>query len=145
MGKEHFLVPIDAVESVQPDRITVSGERARLTDVPTYDPELTYDPGYYADLYGWWATAPTGPRDTSTPVPARPVSRSNEARASLAQGWCTDDPEPRLPTFGRRSLRFVQERPTVRGTWEAARPPGSYRTPLSRTCKSSRGTATASG
>jgi sporulation protein YlmC with PRC-barrel domain len=58
MGKEHFLLPVDAVESVHPDRITVSRERARLTDVPTYDPELTYDPGYYADLYGWWGYGP---------------------------------------------------------------------------------------
>jgi sporulation protein YlmC with PRC-barrel domain len=58
IGKDRFLVPVDAVESVEPDRVTVSRDRARMTDAPGYDPKLTYDPTYYADLYGWWGYGP---------------------------------------------------------------------------------------
>lgn len=58
IGREHFLVPVDAITSVDPDGVTVSRARARLHDVPVYDPDLTYDATYYADLYGWWGYGP---------------------------------------------------------------------------------------
>lgn len=58
IGKDHFLVPVDAVTEVGPERVVVGRERARLGDVPGYDPELTYDRTYYAGLYGWWGYGP---------------------------------------------------------------------------------------
>jgi sporulation protein YlmC with PRC-barrel domain len=58
IGRDHFLVPVEAIESVEQDRVTISRDRGRLSDVPAYDPELTYDPIYYADLYGWWGYGP---------------------------------------------------------------------------------------
>ena len=58
VGKQHFLVPVDAVASIEADRVTISRDRARLTDAPAYDPEVTYDPAYYANLYGWWGYNP---------------------------------------------------------------------------------------
>lgn len=57
-GKQHFLVPVDAIASVYPARVHVDRDRARLTDVPPYDPELVQDATYYADLYGWWGYGP---------------------------------------------------------------------------------------
>jgi sporulation protein YlmC with PRC-barrel domain len=54
IGKEHFLVPVDAVEAVQPDAVRINQERARMTDVPGYDPDVTYDDTYYQGVYGWW-------------------------------------------------------------------------------------------
>lgn len=54
IGADHFLVPVDAVTSVADDAVHVDRERARLTDVPGYDPEVGDDPAYYGSLYGWW-------------------------------------------------------------------------------------------
>ncbi|MGY1839109.1 MULTISPECIES: PRC-barrel domain-containing protein [unclassified Modestobacter] len=58
IGKDQFLVPVDAVESVRPDRVQVDRDRARMTDAPGYDPEVTYGPSYYEDVYGWWGYGP---------------------------------------------------------------------------------------
>ncbi|MGY1749102.1 PRC-barrel domain-containing protein [Modestobacter sp. SYSU DS0511] len=54
IGKDRFLVPVDAVTSVQPDQVQIDRDRARMTDVPGYDPEVTRDPAYFEDVYGWW-------------------------------------------------------------------------------------------
>ncbi len=58
IGKEHFLVPVEAVEVVEPGRVRISRDRATLTDAPVYDPELAEDPGYYTGVYGWWGYGP---------------------------------------------------------------------------------------
>jgi sporulation protein YlmC with PRC-barrel domain len=72
MGRDHFLVPVEAIESVEEDRVTISRDRDRLSDVPAYDPELTYDPIYYADLYGWWGFGPYwAPGHVYPPYPHR--------------------------------------------------------------------------
>lgn len=54
IGAEHFLVPVDAVTTVTDDAVHVDRERARMTDVPGYDPEVVQAPTYYGDVYGWW-------------------------------------------------------------------------------------------
>lgn len=58
IGEHRFLVPANAVTRVEPDRVHVCRDRDQLRDVPTYDPELTEDTDYYANLYGWWGLAP---------------------------------------------------------------------------------------
>jgi sporulation protein YlmC with PRC-barrel domain len=58
MGKEHFLVPVEAVASVGDDRVTIDRGREQLGDVPAYDPALTNDDTYYSNLYGWWGHGP---------------------------------------------------------------------------------------
>ena len=58
IGKEHVLIPVDAVESVQPDAVRINQERARLTDAPGYDPDVTHDDSYYQGVYGWWGYGP---------------------------------------------------------------------------------------
>lgn len=58
LGRQHFLVPVDAISSVEPERVHIDRDRIRLADVPVYDPELADDPDYYANLYGWWGYAP---------------------------------------------------------------------------------------
>lgn len=58
IGKEHFLVPVEAVAAVDADRVRISRERAALGDVPGYDPELAEAPAYYADVYGYWGYGP---------------------------------------------------------------------------------------
>ncbi len=58
MGKEHFLVPVEAVSSVDRERVTIDRGRAQLSGVPGYDPALSYDDAYYSDVYGWWGYGP---------------------------------------------------------------------------------------
>jgi sporulation protein YlmC with PRC-barrel domain len=58
IGKQHYLVPVDAVVAVEPDRVRISRNRAEMAEVPPYDPELEYRPDYYAGLYGWWGYPP---------------------------------------------------------------------------------------
>jgi sporulation protein YlmC with PRC-barrel domain len=73
IGKDHVLVPVDAVTSVEPEAVTVSRDRARLESVPAYDPELADDPAYYANLYGWWGYGPYwAPGYTYPPFPFHP-------------------------------------------------------------------------
>lgn len=38
IGEQHFLVPVDAVERIDSDRVHITRDRASLSDVPTYDP-----------------------------------------------------------------------------------------------------------
>ena len=73
LGKDHFLVPVDAITSVEQESVTVSRDRARLQDVPVYDPELAEDPAYYANVYGWWGYGPYwAPGYTYPPYLGRP-------------------------------------------------------------------------
>ncbi len=60
IGKIHYLVPVDAVVSVDADRVHIDLERGGMGDVPPYDPELAAQPDYYNGVYGWWGTARTG-------------------------------------------------------------------------------------
>lgn len=58
IGKSHYLVPVDAVVSVDADRVHIDRERRGMGDVPAYDPELAARPDYYDGVYGWWGAAP---------------------------------------------------------------------------------------
>ena len=70
VGRDHFLVPVDAVTAVGRETVIVSRDRYRLRDVPGYDPELTYARDYYADVYGWWGHSPYwSPGYTVPPYP----------------------------------------------------------------------------
>lgn len=54
IGTDHFLVPVDAVTSVTDGAVHIDRQRSRLTDVSGYDPAVTYEETYYADVYEWW-------------------------------------------------------------------------------------------
>lgn len=70
IGADHFLVPVDAVTSVDDDSVRIDRERAEMTDVPGYDPDLAREPVYYRDLYGWWGYEPYwGPGYAYPPYP----------------------------------------------------------------------------
>jgi sporulation protein YlmC with PRC-barrel domain len=58
IGKQHYLIPVDAIASIDPERVHINRDRSRLADVPAYDSDLADDPAYYASLYGWWGYAP---------------------------------------------------------------------------------------
>jgi sporulation protein YlmC with PRC-barrel domain len=58
MGTSHYLVPVDAVVSVDENRVHIDRERGGMSDVPLYDPELAERTDYYATVYGWWGAPP---------------------------------------------------------------------------------------
>lgn len=58
IGEDHFLVPVDAVTRIDEDHVHIDREKARLGDVPGYSPDLTYDTGYYNNVYGYWGYGP---------------------------------------------------------------------------------------
>lgn len=70
IGKEHFLVPVEAVASVEPNAVSISRQRAGLSEAPEYDPSLAYDDTYYSDVYGWWGYGPySSPGSVYPPYP----------------------------------------------------------------------------
>jgi sporulation protein YlmC with PRC-barrel domain len=70
IGEQHLLVPVDAVAKIEPDRVHIDRDRARLNDVPIYDPAITDDSAYYENVYGWWGYAPYwGPGYVYPPYP----------------------------------------------------------------------------
>lgn len=86
IGAQHFLVPVEAVAQVEDERVHISRNRARLHDVPAYDPELADHSDYYANVYGWWGFAPYGAGGFGF-VPPPPPPRGSPAR--------TDEPGER--------------------------------------------------
>ena len=58
IGEEHFLVPVDAVTSVDANHVHIDRTHSDLTDVPGYNAELAESPDYYPGVYGWWGYSP---------------------------------------------------------------------------------------
>jgi sporulation protein YlmC with PRC-barrel domain len=58
LGAMHYLVPVDAVVAVDPERVRIDRDRSGMGDVPAYDPELADRRDYYDGVYGWWGAAP---------------------------------------------------------------------------------------
>lgn len=60
LGKEHRLIPVDAVVEVTDDRVTIGRTRAEIAKAPGYDPGLKEapEPQYYDDLYGYYGMTP---------------------------------------------------------------------------------------
>lgn len=74
IGADHFLVPVDAVTSVDDESVRIDRDRARLSDVPGYDPDLAKEPAYYGELYTWWDYGPYwGPGYSHPPAPHYPI------------------------------------------------------------------------
>ncbi len=58
LGKTHYLVPVEAVVTVDRDRVHIDRHRNGMREVPAYDPKLSPAPEYYGDVYGWWGVPP---------------------------------------------------------------------------------------
>jgi sporulation protein YlmC with PRC-barrel domain len=58
IGESHFLVPVDAITSIDDDQVHIDRVQRNLSDVPGYDPQLAEDPMYYQNVYGWWGYGP---------------------------------------------------------------------------------------
>ncbi len=58
LGKQHYLIPVDAIVAIEDDLVRINRERGHLSDAPAYDPELAEEPTYYAEVYDWWGYGP---------------------------------------------------------------------------------------
>ena len=58
LGRQRYLIPVDAVTVVGRDLVVISGDRSRLRDLPPYDPQLTDDREYYDRIYALWGYQP---------------------------------------------------------------------------------------
>ncbi|MEJ7838414.1 MAG: PRC-barrel domain-containing protein [Thermomicrobiales bacterium] len=59
IGATHFLIPADAVTSVDDTTVHIDRQRDAMADTPGYyDPELADRPAYYASVYNWWGYPP---------------------------------------------------------------------------------------
>ncbi|HEV2106861.1 MAG TPA: PRC-barrel domain-containing protein [Thermomicrobiales bacterium] len=58
IGEHTFLIPVDAITRIDNDHVHVDQTREHLSGTPAYDPDLTYDEGYYTNLYGYYGYAP---------------------------------------------------------------------------------------
>ena len=57
IGATKVLIPVDAVERVEPNTVRINQTRERVTGAPRYDPELK-DQKYYGDVYGYYGYSP---------------------------------------------------------------------------------------
>lgn len=60
LGERHFLVPVEAVSSVEGDEVRINQTRERVVNSPPYDPKLTEAPSrdFFAPYYGYYGYAP---------------------------------------------------------------------------------------
>jgi sporulation protein YlmC with PRC-barrel domain len=60
MGKEHRLIPVDAVVAVTEDTVTIGRTRAEIAHAPGYDPDLQQAQPleYFDELYGYYGMSP---------------------------------------------------------------------------------------
>jgi sporulation protein YlmC with PRC-barrel domain len=62
IGEDHYLVPVDAIQSVNDadETIHIDRDRQQMKDVPVYDPEVVEadESDYYGGIYGYWGYSP---------------------------------------------------------------------------------------
>jgi len=56
-GERIFLVPIDAIKSVEADHVHIDLTRESVAGAPPYDPDLK-DESHYANIYGYYGFVP---------------------------------------------------------------------------------------
>ncbi|TWD72011.1 PRC-barrel domain protein [Kribbella amoyensis] len=60
LGKEHRLIPVDAIVDVTEEKVVVGRTRDEIAEAPGYDPDLkeAQPPQYYDELYGYYGMSP---------------------------------------------------------------------------------------
>ncbi|MDX2004798.1 MAG: PRC-barrel domain-containing protein [Meiothermus sp.] len=58
MGREHFLIPVDAVEVVGEDAVRVGLSRQRVAESPEYSADLVPDEDFYRSVYDYYGYMP---------------------------------------------------------------------------------------
>lgn len=60
IGEKSWLVPVDAITSVDKDQVQVDQSFDRIVSAPVYNPDVIQEPSrdYYDGLYGYYGYAP---------------------------------------------------------------------------------------
>ena len=54
IGAESFLVPADAILSVEDGKVTVNKSAEEMTGIPAHDGHEPAGEGYFSSVYAWW-------------------------------------------------------------------------------------------
>ncbi|MFD8427787.1 PRC-barrel domain-containing protein [Streptomyces coelicoflavus] len=57
-GETKSFIPVDAVTHITDDQVFIDQSRERVAKAPVYDPDLTDEPEYYSNVYGYYGYAP---------------------------------------------------------------------------------------
>lgn len=58
MGKDRFIIPVDAVKSVDQDAVHIGRERKYLSESPSYDPKLVANEEQLQRIYSYYGYTP---------------------------------------------------------------------------------------
>jgi hypothetical protein len=58
LGESKSMIPVDAISSIDEDKVHLDKTREDVAKAPPYDPELTIDAGYWNGVYGYYGYAP---------------------------------------------------------------------------------------
>ncbi|BDZ40413.1 PRC-barrel domain-containing protein [Microbacterium suwonense] len=58
IGEQKSYIPVDAVASVDDDRVRIDQSRERLRSAPVYDPDLINDVAYNEDVFAFYGLEP---------------------------------------------------------------------------------------
>ncbi|WP_415944727.1 PRC-barrel domain-containing protein [Streptomyces sp. 067-1] len=57
-GETKSFIPVEAVTHITDDQVFIDQSRERVSKAPVYDPDLTDEPQYYSNVYGYYGYAP---------------------------------------------------------------------------------------
>lgn len=58
IGRDHVLIPVEAIESIGPDTLRVNQTRERVGGGPIYQPDLVLERDDYRGIYEYYGYAP---------------------------------------------------------------------------------------
>lgn len=58
IGEDTFLIPVDAITSIDERGVHIDQTREHVAGGPAYQPDLVADMGYYGEVYGHYGYAP---------------------------------------------------------------------------------------
>ena len=58
VGEKKFLIPVDAISTIDEDHVHVDQTREHVVGAPAYEPHLATDRDYHTDVYGYYGYAP---------------------------------------------------------------------------------------
>jgi hypothetical protein len=64
----HALVPVEAIDRVEADRVHLDPLRERIFSAPPFEPDRLYPPEYYAGLLNYYGYGPAVIPGVTTPV-----------------------------------------------------------------------------
>ncbi|MFB7087811.1 PRC-barrel domain-containing protein [Streptomyces sp. NPDC056296] len=57
-GETKSFIPVEAVTHITDDQVFIDQSRERVAQAPVYDPDLTDEPDYYSNVYGYYGYQP---------------------------------------------------------------------------------------